>query len=637
MNKEPLPKGFFTGINYWASKNAINMWDDFDEQAIDRDLELLEQAGIFLLRVFPMWHVFQPIHALYTPRGPYEYRFGEEPLPDTAAGRAGVSEEACNKFDLFCRLAQKHHMQLIVALITGHMSFRNYAPPAFAGKSLIGDPTVAKWQLRYVKYFVNRFKNKEVILSWEIGNEVTSLVSEKDFKTDAFYVWCSAVTNAVRAADPSRSVISGMHTLSIEKGLCNLKTVGEYCDVHTTHPYHIFATSQDPLASMKPILDPCFKCRITEDIGGIPAFIEEFGSIGYMNCSYETEAKFYRAALLAALSHNCRGILWWCAFDQGHLKYAPYDWNNIGSDYGFFDKALKPKPIAEENLRLKKLLSLLPGGSLPEHTVNGVVLVPRDDGDADIETLRSAYLLAKRANLDVRFSYALDPIPEAPLYIFPSLMGIQSIPQRRLDELLQRVKEGAVFYVSVGTALFRQVPEIFGIQFAQRRQIASHRIMQFRGTELCMASDTLLIPEKCDCEILAGDTAGTPMFFKRSYGKGAVYFLTAPVEKYLARKEGAFCNENEPEYDLIYRELAESAGCKRIADSSSPYIRLTEHRINEKQSYIVAINYSSDEKSTRICVDSNIKICPFWGRTPENGTLTLAGNDGAVFLAEENV
>lgn len=40
------------------------MWDDFDEQAIDRDLELLEQAGIFLLRVFPMWHVFQPIHAL---------------------------------------------------------------------------------------------------------------------------------------------------------------------------------------------------------------------------------------------------------------------------------------------------------------------------------------------------------------------------------------------------------------------------------------------------------------------------------------------------------------------------------------------------------------------------------------------
>ena len=152
-----------------------------------------------------------------------------------------------------------------------------------------------------------------------------------------------------------------------------------------------------------------------------------------------------------------------------------------------------------------------------------------------------------------------------------------------------------------------------------------------------MASDTLLIPEKCDCEILAGDTAGTPMFFKRSYGKGAVYFLTAPVEKYLARKEGAFCNENEPEYDLIYRELAECAGCKRIADSSSPYIRLTEHRINEKQSYIVAINYSSDEKSTRIHVQSNTKICPFWGRIPENGILTLAGNDGAVFLAEENV
>lgn len=103
--------------------------------------------------------------------------------------------------------------------------------------------------------------------------------------------------------------------------------------------------------------------------------------------------------------------------------------NNIGSDYGFFDKALKPKPIAEENLRLKKLLSLLPGGSLPEHTVNGVVLVPRDDGDADIETLRSAYLLAKRANLDVRFSYALVRYPRRRCIFFQALWVFSLFPK----------------------------------------------------------------------------------------------------------------------------------------------------------------------------------------------------------------
>ena len=65
MNEEKLfSGGFFTGVNYWALKNATNMWEDFDEASIEEDMKAMAAAGVTHLRVFPTWHVFQPLKAL---------------------------------------------------------------------------------------------------------------------------------------------------------------------------------------------------------------------------------------------------------------------------------------------------------------------------------------------------------------------------------------------------------------------------------------------------------------------------------------------------------------------------------------------------------------------------------------------
>ena len=96
---ERISKHFFTGINYWGSKDAINMWETFDAESIEKDFRVLTDYGITHLRVFPLWPVFQPLKALYGPKEVYEFGMGEDSLPDTPAGRAGVSEEACEVFD----------------------------------------------------------------------------------------------------------------------------------------------------------------------------------------------------------------------------------------------------------------------------------------------------------------------------------------------------------------------------------------------------------------------------------------------------------------------------------------------------------------------------------------------------------
>ena len=60
------------------------MWRDWRPDVVDADLNQLADAGLQVLRVFPLWPDFQPITQLYTGAGrPMEMRHGEAPLPTT--------------------------------------------------------------------------------------------------------------------------------------------------------------------------------------------------------------------------------------------------------------------------------------------------------------------------------------------------------------------------------------------------------------------------------------------------------------------------------------------------------------------------------------------------------------------------
>lgn len=632
MFKQKLIGKFFTGINYWGSESAINMWEDFDIKSIENDFKVMKDAGITHLRIFPLWSVFQPLKALYGPSEVYEYGFGEEKRPDTPAGRAGVSKDACEKFEAFCALADKYDFKLVVGLITGHMSFRTYTPPAFEGKSLLSDPTVIKWQLRFVKYFVTRFRDIDAIIGWDLGNETCNMPGMGS-NPDAYYVWSSTIADAIRVCDGTRPIISGLDYSTIENGPNNYKTIGEMCDIHTVHPYNIFQTEADPLTTMKPILDLPFRCALGEDISGIPTFVQEFGSIGYMNCSRRTEADFYRCCLLTSLAHGCHGVMWWCAFDQGHLTYAPYRWNTIGSDYGFFDKNLESKPIVEENIRFKERLSLIPGEVLPPHTKNAVVLIPRDDGGITMDTLRASYMLAKQANFDVSFKYAPDTIPDSPLYIFPSISSHKSIPAESFNQLIDKVRNGAVLYISADSGLIRSIPEITGISIAYRERINAVRTISFDGQKLPVNTEYMYKIESSDAEILATDETNEPVFFKYRLGKGTVYFLTLPLEKHLGTQLGAFFKDDIPNYSVIYRELAAESGAERVADCDNRFIRLTEHRIDENSLYIFAINYNNREEQADLILNGSYDIEVLFGEGFNSGKLSINNNDGILLKA----
>ena len=266
-----LDKGsFHIGCNYWASHAGIRMWEDWRPEIIEQDFKQLSKSGMQLLRVFPLWPVFQPLTVARIPwkGSDQELRFGDKPLDHTPAGQAGVSVEAMEKFRIFADLAEKHNLKLVVALVTGWMSGRLFVPPAFESSNVITDATALKWQKRFVSYFVETFKDHKAIDSWGLGNECNCMGGAT---RDQAWIWTNTITSAIRQADPERTVLSDMHSIQCESGSWLIADQSELTDILTTHPYPQFTPKcgQDQLNTIRNGLHATAESRLYGEFGNV--------------------------------------------------------------------------------------------------------------------------------------------------------------------------------------------------------------------------------------------------------------------------------------------------------------------------------------------------------------------------------
>ena len=627
----------FLGLNYWSSRDAINMWRNWDAAVVERDLAQMADCGITHLRVFPLWRDFQPLYAMNTNHYTFEYRFAnDEPLPDTKAGRAGVSEEACAHFETLCDLAERYGIKLVVGLITGHMSFRYFAPPAFEGRNPITDPTLIKWELRFVSYFVGRFASHPAIAGWDLGNECNGFLAKDDRAlTDAAYVWCQSISNAIRTADPHHPVISGFDIVPIDRLPFNIMDVADTVDIHTVHTYHIFHDKNDPLLSMRPILDSSILCRMYTDVGKLPVFLQEIGSIGYTSCSESSEALFYRALLFSSLAYDCFGVMWWCAFDQNEMSYPPYDWNTIGSAYGFFRSDRTPKPIADECKKFASIKKSLPFDRLPPIQTDAICILPTNQPNPNA-LAKTTFSLALQANVNLGFVHASQPIPKSPIYLMPSIDPRHSISKRRLDEVLEHVREGSILYLSLGEGFMRDLPQMTGVTIACREGYCKAEKITLNGQTLTVKADFRYLIESHDAEALAFAEDGRPVYFRRPLGAGWVYFSTVPLERQLITQNEVFNREESADYSQWYRIFAKAVTDQtHVADVASQMLRITEHPDEDGKRYAIAINYSKER------IEADLHLCTGWSVAEVlygsyvNGRLALDACDAAILRLEE--
>lgn len=69
----------------------------------------------------------------------------------------------------------------------------------------------------------------------------------------------------------------------------------------------------------------------------------------------------------------------------------------------------------------------------------------------------------------------------------------------------------------------------------------------------------------------------------------------------------------------------------RAADSDNPYIRLTEHIIDDNSLYIFAINYNNKPEKATILTD--YKLSPVFGETISENEISLSENEAILLKA----
>lgn len=567
---------FCIGVNYWASHAGTNMWKQWDRTVVEQNFQVLAENGIDMVRVFPLWPDFQPLTLHYGfANEPVEYCIGEDKLNDTLEGQCGIDPVMAERFGELLKLAQQYHIRLIVSLITGWMSGRMFQPPALSGKNALTDPEVIRWEIRYVRYLVSQFKKYSCIAAWDLGNECNCMGEAK--RSEAF-VWSTLITNTIRSIDPDRPVLSGLDYARLE-GEWTISDQAETLDILTTHPYHIFYTNLDPIDSVRPVLYPVSEVLLYEGIGKKPCLVEEIGSIGYMDHNYDTESRYLRAVLFALWAHNCHGLLWWCAFDQGFLQQNPYDWNKIGSDYGLFQKDRMPKPAAKTVVQFAQTVREI--GKLPDRITDAVCIISEGFGEKLSVLADAVFTLGKQAGIDFTFQSCNQPLLQAEAYFVPCMRGFG---RSRFMALLDKVRRGAVLYLSVGEEFIRFFPELTGIDVIRRQRGEGAQSVLLDGESLPMPAPYRYQIGKIDGETVFSFEDGSPAMVRHSYGEGKVYCLLAPLEENLISRP--YCSG----YEKVYKKVMEQVPCQKVLSCDG--LITTEHILSVHKRIAVLLNCS---------------------------------------------
>ncbi|HBG28000.1 MAG: hypothetical protein A2Y10_17385 [Planctomycetes bacterium GWF2_41_51] len=605
---------FKIGCNYLSSNAGCFMWQRWDESVVRKDLELLNDNNIKLLRVFPIWSDFQPLKIIYSEYGKYKtVCSGAKEAILSQENNSGIDPIMFDRFQTLCGIAEEYGMQLTVMLLTGWISGRQFKPPALEHLNIYSDPFALRWTTKYIKTFVSCFKEKKNIIAWGLGNE--SNVMNSCLNSHTAYVWTELVSNAIRMIDSGRPIISSMHGLTVndEQGPWTISDQAQCCDILTVHPYPLFTPcfESDPINGTRNSLHSAAESCLYSDIGSKPCLVEEIGDLGRSICSESAGGDYLSSSLWTSWSHGCLGFLWWCAFDFSKIEGMPYEEFSFEGQLGLFRNGVA-KASAGRLQDFQRLINTLPQyiKILPKRKIDAVCIVP--NGQNVWAASLSSFILSKQAGFDLQFAGLETELPDCELYLMPSMCGLNAVKRNRWDKLLARVQNGATLYLSCVDALLPDFSEVAGIKIECRRAQLHNIKCRFSGSEFILPIDPghknfIFDLVATHSEILAETEKGVPLLTCSKYGNGKVYFLNYGLELNLANLPGAF--DSEIDYSQFYKTAALEVIAKRLVRSEKKHaLALTEHDLKNGKFACIGVNISGKELETSLLLNSSVQV-----------------------------
>ena len=621
---------FFVGCNYWAKNAGMYMWSQWRPDIVNKELEALSKHGTRVMRVFPLWSDFQPLTGDCRAGGSYRsYRFRDnQPLPN----EAGVDEEMMKRFRLFCDMAQQHDIKLIVGIVTGWMSGRQFVPPVFEERNVLVDSEAVMWQTRFVKHFVREMKDHPAIAAWDYGNECNCMGARG---TAMFYNWMDHIAMAIRLADPSRPIVSGMHGLSTQEDAnAPIRLNGEISDILCTHPYQYYVPGcgKEAFNTMRTALHPTAESVLYRDLGGKPCFVEEIGNLGTSCVSDERTAAGMRCTMFSAWANDLKGCLWWCNSDQEALDFPPYTLTPNERELGMLRQDLTPKPIMLEMEAFQKFRASLPFRKLPAAKTDAVIVVP--EKEAGWITGFGAYLLARQAGFNPRFAGAERELPESPFYIVVSPERSEAYTFPAQKRIFGKAEAGAtVLALYCGSARYSLLRELAGVKIDYCCLSSCEKTFTLaaypdRPIYAYDKNTCKLLP--AEAEVLGATAGGEPVFTRFRRGKGSVLLCNAPIDRLTVDRSDALTGPKPQPYYLVFREAAKIAGLKhKVEKGDCPWVGLTEHPAANGTTIVMAINF--EPRAMTCPVKINGTVGQVWRGRVTDGQISLDANEVAMF------
>ena len=625
--------GFFVGCNYWAKNAGMYMWSQWKPEIVKSELAALAANGVTVMRVFPLWSDFQPLTGDCKGGGAYRsFRFRDNrPLPN----EAGVDPEMMKRFREFCDIAQKNSIRLIVGIVTGWMSGRQFVPSVFEERNVLADPEAVMWQTRFVKFFVRELKDHPAIVAWDYGNECNCMGTLDGGNTAVRYNWMDHIGMAIRSQDATRPIVSGMHGLSTDESASQpIRLNGELSDILCTHPYHYYVPEcgKEAFNTMRTELHPTAEALLYRDLGGKPCFVEEIGNLGTSCVSDERTAAGMRATMFSAWANDLKGCLWWCNSDQEGLDFPPYTLTPCERELGMLRQDLSPKPVMLEMKAFQDFRASLPFRRLPKAKTDAVIVVP--EKESGWEPGFGAYLLAREAGLNPCFAGAEHELPDSGLYIVCSPSRDETYTWPAQKRFWEKARGGAtVLVLYSGEARFTRLRENAGVKVDYCTRSPCERTFALASSPdrpMSTRDESTCRLLAGDAEVLAATASGEPVFTKFANGRGTALLCNSPIDRLAVAKTNTFTGERIEPYYLVFREAAKAAGVAHVVEKGDcPWVGITEHPAADGTTIVVAINFEPREMVCPIAVSG--RVGRVWRGEVGEREMRLAPNEAALF------
>ena len=587
---------FMIGCNYWASHAGTDMWRDFDAEIIENDIKTLRSYGMEYLRVFPNWRDFQPVFARRSsPQRFSRYAIEGDELND---GGYFLDRKMMDHFSTFLDICEKYDVKLIVGILTGFMSGAALIPPALDGENLVTSPVAHYLEQLYITGFVKEFSDRSSIVAWDLGNECNNFYSGTRFETAS---WMGMVANTIRAADPTRPIVTGMNASNVE-GSWLIQDQAQFCEILTSRPYPYWYPHPriDESLSVRALMFPTIASKIAEGIGKKPCLVEEVGTMGPTVLSDENSAHFARVNLFSSWANGFPGLLWWCAHEQTELNIFPYSDQMVERELGLLRCDFTPKPALLEMNSFSKWLETL-DFELPPAKKDAVCILTRDQDQSGIGYMTG--VLSRLAGINCGFCYSELGIPESDLYIMPSYKGAKVMHKSRYADLRKRIFEGADLYISAANGILAEFESLTGLRLLDSYVYAERGTAVVNGKEISFTTERTFLLEPVGAEVLAYDNKGNPFCTCYKYGKGRVFFVNAPIEAGLLAKHNAFSGNEKAVYEAISEKVRAAYPVKVLGQD----IVMTYHPA-EDGGYVVLLNHYKDEKRFTLELDAGYAV-----------------------------